>query len=508
MIKNRVRCASIVLGVLGVGCLVAGVLLIVIGDSVVDKMIEKECQLREGTLLYKNWLSPPITIYMSVYVFDLTNPVEFLNGAKPLLIEHGPFVYKEQRTKTNLRTYENETLSYQEPRQYIFDRSQSAYDETFKFTTINVIYMTLVNLLQMDRIPNVYRSIVADVVATIEKPLMTRSVREYLWGYQDPLLHIFKKILPEIVLDDQIALFGSAVYLFAYDTYLIKNGVGRSSQVGIIERFNYSTSLPIWSDPYANMINGTDSTVWHPNARKDERFYAYIRDICRSVYLTFNETRRNFAGIDLYHYTLPETIFSNSTDNQGFCMNATTANKTHALHCLPSGLFTQTPCQHFSSVTIDFPLPIIASNPHFLDADPIVSNAVDGMQPDSELHRSFGDVEPRTGIIMNGSRRLQFNMNVVNDSSISLLSNIRPVFYPMFWGSEHAAIDEPTAKVFRNFVVIPLLILTILKYLLVGIGICCLIALCIILVVHRRRKQTTTVDFSSSVANETSPLLN
>ena len=48
-------------------------------------------------------------------------------------------------------------------------------------------------------------------------------------------------------------------------------------------------------------------------------------------------------------------------------------------------------------MTIDFPLPIIASNPHFLDADPIVSNAVDGMHPDSELHRSFGDVEPRTG---------------------------------------------------------------------------------------------------------------
>ncbi|CAF5035783.1 unnamed protein product, partial [Rotaria sp. Silwood1] len=30
---------------------------------------------------------------MSVYVFDLQNPVEFLNGAKPILIERGPFVY-------------------------------------------------------------------------------------------------------------------------------------------------------------------------------------------------------------------------------------------------------------------------------------------------------------------------------------------------------------------------------------------------------------------------------
>ncbi|CAF4675600.1 unnamed protein product, partial [Rotaria sp. Silwood2] len=188
----------------------------------------------------------------------------------------------------------------------------------------------------------------------------------------------------------------------AHDTFLINNGVGFDAdgekpidQVGTIERFNYSTSLSIWADPYANMINGTDGTIWHPNATKDERIYAFSPDICRSVYLTFNETRRNFADIDLYRYTLPRTIFSNSTENQGFCMNDTTINNTHELYCLPDGLFTQTPCRHLSEV--DIPFPIIASNPHFLDADPIVLNAVEGMHPDDAIHRSFADIEPTTG---------------------------------------------------------------------------------------------------------------
>ena len=138
-----------------------------------------------------------------------------------------------------------------------------------------------------------------------------------------------------------------------YDTFLINNGVGvdadgreRIDQVGNIERFNYSTSLSIWSDPYANMINGTDGTIWHPNATKDERIYSFIPDICRSVYLTFNETRSNLGDMDLYRYTLPHTIFSNSTENQGFCMNDTSMNSTQELHCLPDGLFTLTPCQH------------------------------------------------------------------------------------------------------------------------------------------------------------------
>ncbi|CAF5000558.1 unnamed protein product, partial [Rotaria sp. Silwood1] len=341
---------------------------------------------------------------MSVYVFDLQNPVEFLNGAKPILIERGPFVYKEVRTKINLRTYENETISYQEPREYIFDRTQSVDDDTFTFTTINVVYMTLINLIQMEKTLSIYQHIIGELLAMIEQPLMTHSVREYLWGYKDPLLHELKILLPELAMDDQVALFGMAVDFMAYDTFLINNGVGtdangvdRINEVGRITRFNHSTSLSIWFDSYANMINGTDSTLWHPNARKDERIYAFIRDICRSVYLEFNETRRNFVGVDVYHYTLPSTMFSNSTENRGFCMNSTTANKSHEYNCLPSGLFTQTPCQHLVGLAADVPLPFIASNPHFLDADSAVSNSVEGMHPDDENHRSFGDIEPLTG---------------------------------------------------------------------------------------------------------------
>lgn len=73
---------------------------------------------------------------------------------------------------------------------------------------------TLINLLQMGRIPNPYRAIVGDLVATIDNPIMTRSVREYLWGYQDPLLHELKKLVPELVWDDEVSLFGEVVSYF------------------------------------------------------------------------------------------------------------------------------------------------------------------------------------------------------------------------------------------------------------------------------------------------------
>jgi scavenger receptor class B protein 1 len=36
----------------------------------------------------------PIPIQSKVYLFDLVNPEEFMNGGKPIVREMGPYVYK------------------------------------------------------------------------------------------------------------------------------------------------------------------------------------------------------------------------------------------------------------------------------------------------------------------------------------------------------------------------------------------------------------------------------
>ena len=138
-----------------------------------------------------------------------------------------------------------------------------------------------------------------------------------------------------------------------YETLLINNGVGvdanhheRVAQVGNIERFNFSSGLAIWSNPYANMINGTDSTLWHPDIKKDELLYAFINDICRSIHLKYDQTRRNPFGINTYRYILPDDFYSNSSDNEGFCEKTTLSNGTLVLTCLPDGLFSLSPCIH------------------------------------------------------------------------------------------------------------------------------------------------------------------
>jgi hypothetical protein len=233
-----------------------------------------------------------------------------------------------------------------------------------------------------------------------------------------------------------------------YETILINDGIGidenhreRIDRLGHIERFNFSSDLSIWSNKYANMINGTDSTLWHPNVNRDEHIYTFNNDICRSVYVKYNQTRRNSYDISTYRYTLPDEIFANSSDNQGFCSQVTTINGTQEIKCLPNGLFSLSPCIHckYDKQTIHtyrlihtylvrgspltVPLPIIASNPHFLAADRSIQQAIEADHRWYVFNGMTRTNKCLSLVVMNGSRRMQFNINVVNDSRIRFESN-------------------------------------------------------------------------------------
>lgn len=43
---------------------------------------------------------------------------------------------------------------------------------------------------------------------------MTRTVKEFLWGYEDPLLKLLKDIFPTIVQDDTVSVFNASVIYF------------------------------------------------------------------------------------------------------------------------------------------------------------------------------------------------------------------------------------------------------------------------------------------------------
>jgi hypothetical protein len=72
----------------------------------------------------------------------------------------------------------------------------------------------MVNYINMENTSNIFKRIIEQFLSSISEPLMTRSIGEYLWGYEDPLLHELKSLFPELVSDDRVALFGSVVSAF------------------------------------------------------------------------------------------------------------------------------------------------------------------------------------------------------------------------------------------------------------------------------------------------------
>jgi hypothetical protein len=143
-----------------------------------------------------------------------------------------------------------------------------------------------------------------------------------------------------------------------------------------------------------------------------------VSDVCRSLYVTFNKTDRLADNIEVSTFAPEPSLFSNSTENAGFC--------TPAGHCLLTGLLNMSACVH---------APIILSSPHFLFADERLLKQVDGLKPNALLHNTFLSVEPTTGLLMKANKRAQLNVQLVKDKRVQLVQHfafLQKLYSPKF----------------------------------------------------------------------------
>ncbi len=92
------------------------------------------------------------------------------------------------------------------------------------------------NFLQTEHVDPIFRRIVGEFLAIQEKPYMQRTVKEFLWGYQDPLLKLLKEVFPKIVANDEVSVFYASVILYKFCSYFLLSKVLKVSL--IIQSFN------------------------------------------------------------------------------------------------------------------------------------------------------------------------------------------------------------------------------------------------------------------------------
>ena len=187
-----ISCLSIFALVIACVLVIAGIVGIIIGPNILQNQIDNQLPLNVDSDQLDSWSTPPVPIYLQFWLWECVNTAEVLLGQKPMLVQRGPFTYLEHRTKAGFYFNENSTVTYRQRISYTFLPNMSL-DEELPITMINTPLVTLVSLI---RNQNNFTQEIIDILILLffDEPLFVKhTAREWLWGYEDPILKEIKK---------------------------------------------------------------------------------------------------------------------------------------------------------------------------------------------------------------------------------------------------------------------------------------------------------------------------
>ncbi|KAK6316205.1 hypothetical protein J4Q44_G00137290 [Coregonus suidteri] len=422
--------SKLAIGLLVVGTLTAvfGTVLLFVGPIIIDDQIVKNLVIDpKNEMSYTMWKDVPVPFFMSVYFFNVLNPTEVLAGEKPMVEQRGPYVYRKRIQKQNITFHPNHTVSYLEYRSYFFEPSMSMGNESDVVTIPNMLVLGAA--VMMENLPFALRLMISTTFKTFkEGPFLTKSVEELMWGYDSKLVDFLNKWLPGML--PSTGKFGLFAEFNNSNTGLFTIHTGKDDirLIHKVDSWNGLTKLTNWKTPQCNMINGTAGQMWPPFMTKESTLPFYSPDACRSLELVY-QREGIMDGIPLYRYVAPKTMFANGSDyapNEGFCP------------CRQSGLLN-TP-------------PVFISHPHFYNADPVLLDFVQGLQPTEGEHGLFIDIHP------------------IFSKSLRETGKISEVMMPMIWFEESGYIDGEILTTFHTNLVILPMVMVYMQYCFIGLG--------------------------------------
>uniref|UniRef100_A0A8C5BP18 Platelet glycoprotein 4 n=1 Tax=Gadus morhua TaxID=8049 RepID=A0A8C5BP18_GADMO len=454
---NR-RCGLLAGAVFGAALAILGGILIPVGDQIIQSTVEKEAVIVPGTTAYENWISSAAFVYRQMWLFDVQNALDVVElGATPIVKERGPYTYKVRYLAKSNITAHNDAVSFLLPNGAIFEPDMSVGSEDDLVTTLNLAVAVSLPCLSVLPPLWVYIRYLDWLKASTKSSLFQRrSVREILWGYQDPILK------------DILGVFYP--YNGTFDGYYTVNtGQDDISRVAMIERWQGESKLSFWNDTYCDTLNGTDASSFPPFVDKNKPIYFFSSDICRSVSSTFRETQ-DLWGIEVYRYVLPPSTFASPSinpDNKCFC-----TEKLVSRNCSMAGVLDVGPCRGGA--------PVYISLPHFLHGSDYLRQDVLGLNPSEENHFTYLDIEPITGFTLSFAKRLQVNMMYGPSKVISVLKHVKEyTVFPIVWLNETATLDEATADRIKAELFSRINLLENVQMSLIGIG-AATFALCLV----------------------------
>ncbi|XP_015282611.1 PREDICTED: lysosome membrane protein 2 isoform X2 [Gekko japonicus] len=443
-----------VLGVVAVTLLIASVSLLVtrVFQKVVDWEVQEEMVLKNGSDTLKLWEEPPPPVYMQFYMFNVTNPLEVLNGEIPRVTETGPYTYREDRPKVNVHILENGTkVSFFSPRTFYFVPEMSVGDPAVDH--IRTVNVPAVAAMEMATATAMRFPLEVMLLLYKEEMFSIHTVHEWLWGYEDRFLRTMHKMRPAVNPE-----FGFFYKMNGTDDgeYVVLSGGRNYKDFTRIVEWKGKEKLDWWTTPECNMINGTDGSSFHPLIDQDETIYIFSSDFCRSLSVTY-EKYVTVKGIPAYRFVPPASFYESgkvNKDNAGFCVPAG--------NCLGAGVLNISTCMQGA--------PILLSSPHFYQSDEAYIKSIDGIHPKKEDHETFLDINPTTGLLVRACKRFQINVYVRSLPDFFQTGNIRTLVFPIFHLNESVVLDDDSAGKLK-VALLESSLLTSIPYIIMALGV-------------------------------------
>lgn len=401
-------------------------------------LIEYNLQMVSHSLLFSIWKKLPVNVYLYVYIFNITNPEEFLSGKEKLKIQEiGPYVYQEFLENSNITFNDNGTMSYIPRRTVTYVPEMSVGNPEKDIVNVpNVPFLGVLSALH-DAGFFVNYPIVQLANAMGAKSILNISVYDYLWGYEDSMVTLVSGIVPNFINFRKFGLL-DRMYDDGENTVTVnlRKNANMTSEKGrylSIDKYNGSPGLAQWGyvetegnetregNLICNTIQGaTEGIIFPSHLDKHVMFRVYRKAFCRTLPIIFKKEVFTESGLPGYLYTLTDDFADTpdqNPDNECYCRKMKT--------CLKKGLSNVTPCY--------YNMPVALSLPHFLDADPSLPENVEGLKPDRKKHESFAIIQQTIGMPIYFHSRNQINLIMHPTRYNPKIAAFNNMTIPLFW---------------------------------------------------------------------------
>ncbi|KAE8739784.1 hypothetical protein FOCC_FOCC014709 [Frankliniella occidentalis] len=274
----------------------------------------------------ERWKVTPQPLNYYTYIFHVENPVEVANGARPVLKEKGPYVYDLFRERVDVQFHpEDDTVSYYDKTIYRFNQDKSGcHSEDDVVTILNAPVLGTGLMMQQisEQLLTMFNDALPNIFPTASSAFITAKVREVLF---EGVLVNCSYPFTHFPVGPICAGMRSRAPLNGTDTkhrVRVYRGQKNPSALGRIMRFGNNSLHTAWREnTHCNMINGTDTTIFHPFIRPPEKLPVFVSGSCRSMYITF-EYPMHAHGVRGLHYVAdPKMLASGRTykPNRCFC---------------------------------------------------------------------------------------------------------------------------------------------------------------------------------------------